>query len=100
MADDKSWVPDDYDAAIRQLTEEKDKLRKVLEDPKQRKERWQRRTQIIGDWATRTFSWSNDEVDDLRKAAGDEQWLFDPKLLKLDGWTRTDKDAWRAPESG
>ena len=100
MADDKSWVPDDYDAAIRQLTEEKDKLREVLDDPEQRKERWQRRTQIIGEWATPLFSWSNDQVDDLREAAGDEQWLFDPKLLKLDGWTRTDKDAWRAPESG
>ena len=68
-----------------------------VEDPEQRTERWQRRVQIIGEWATRRYNWSNELVDDLRKAAGDEQWLFDPKLLKLDGWTRTEKDAWRAP---
>ena len=100
MAETGAWTPETYDAEIRRLQKERDKLRETLNDPKQRSRRWKRRAQILGDWATPKFTWPDDEVDDLRDAADeDEQWLFDPQLLKLDGWTRDDQGVWTAPKA-
>lgn len=96
--EDGAWTPDAYDAEIRRLQEERDKLRALLADPEQRSRRSKRRAQILGDWATPKFTWSDANMDDLRAAAGEEQWLFDPQLLELDGWTRND-DKWRAPQA-
>ena len=99
MADNEAWTPDDYKVAIRKLQEEEAKLSKLLKDPEEREKRWQRRAQILGDWATPKFNWSDDQIAELRKAAGDEEELFEPKLLELDGWTRTKQGQWRAPPS-
>ena len=101
MTDAGIWTPESYDAEIRRLEGERDKLRKTLEDPEQRSERGKRRAQILGDWATSRFTWPDDQMDGLRTAAGEEeQWLFEPQLLELDGWTRTDKGNWTAPKVG
>ena len=101
MAEAGAWTPESYDAEIRRLQDERDKLRKTLDDPEQRSKRWKRRAQILGDWATPKFTWLDAQMDELRAAAGEEeQWLFDPQLLELDGWTRIDKGKWKAPQAG
>ena len=99
MADDSVWTPGDYDAEIGRLKVERDELQAKLDDPKERERRRQRRAQILGDWATTRFNWSPGKLVELRTAAGDEKWLFDLKLLKLDGWTLDDKGGWQAPEA-
>ena len=95
-----AWTPEDYDAEIRRLQDEKDKLRKTLDDPEQRGKRWKRRAQIFGDWAIPKFTWTDEHMDELRAAAGEqEQWLLDKQLLELDGWTGIDKGKWKAPKA-
>ena len=100
MADDHGWTPDDYDAEIRRLEAERDELQVKLANPDERERRRQRRAQILSAWAVTRFTWPPEQLDELRKAAGDEHGLFDLKLLKLDGWTRNNKGSWTAPSAG
>ena len=99
MADDSVWTPDDYDAEIHRLEAERDELRAKLDDHEEQENRRQRRAQLLGDWATTRFTWPPNQLAELRTAAGDEKWLFDLKLLKLDGWTLDDKGHWKAPKA-
>ena len=104
MADDdaREWIPEDYDKEITRLQQERDQIKDLLEDPEQQKQRRTRRAQIVGDFATRSVLWGDAQIDDIRKLAAknDEDWLFKPRLLRLDGWSHdADKGNWHTPKS-
>ena len=104
MADNDApvWTPEDYDKEITHLQQERDQVKNLLDDPEQQKQRRTRRAQIVGDYATRSVSWRDDHMDNIRQVAAktDEGWLFKPRLLQLEGWSHDDgKGAWRPPKS-
>ena len=104
MADDdvQEWIPEDYDKEITHLQQERDQVKKLLDDPEERNQRRTRRAQIVGDYATRSILWSDAQIDDIRKLAAktDDGWLFKPRLLQLDGWSHDgDKGNWNTPKS-
>lgn len=104
MADDgaQEWTPEEYDKEIARLQQERDQLKKLLDDPEQQKLRRTRRTQIVGDYATRFIFWTDAQIDGIRKVAAesDEDWLLKAGLLKHDGWSHDDdKGNWHPPKS-
>ena len=104
MADNdvREWTPEDYDKEITGLQQERDQLKKLLNDPEQQTQRRTRRAQIVGDYATRSIVWRDTQMDGIRKLATetDEGWLFKASLLRLDGWSHDgDKGTWQPPSS-
>ena len=98
----REWIPEDYDKEITNLQQDRDQVKNLLEDPEQQKQRRTRRAQIVGDYVTRSVSWQDDHMDNIRQVAAktDEGWLFKPRLLQLDGWSHDDgKGNWRPPKS-
>ena len=100
--DVREWTPEDYDKEITGLQQERDQLKKLLNDPEQQTQRRTRRAQIVGDYGTRDVLWSDTHMDDFRKLAAEtnEGWLFKAGLLQLDGWSHDDnKGTWQPPKS-
>lgn len=98
----QEWTPEDYDKEISRLREERDRLKKLLDDPQQQKQRRTRRAQIVGDFATRSVLWKDSQMDGIRKVAAEtgEDRLFTDRLLERDGWRHDDdKGNWHTPQS-
>ncbi len=95
MADNdaREWTLEDYDKEITHLQQERDQVKKLIDDPKEQKERRTRRAQIVGDYVTRSrIPWANDHMDGIRQVAAktDEDWLFKPHWLLIDSWSHDD----------
>lgn len=98
----QEWTPEDYDKEISRLRQERDQVKKLLDDPQQQKQRRTRRAQIVGDYATRSVFWKDAQMGGIREIAAEtgEDWLFTDRLLKHDGWSHDDdKGNWRPPQS-
>ena len=80
---------EDIDAEIARLTEARDEQQRLLDDPQERQNRQLRREQLAGRWVV-TLQLHDNHLQEIRKAAGEEAWLFEPGLLQSDGWVRSD----------
>ena len=80
---------EDYDLEIERLQKGKADLKKVLDDPEEKKNRHERRVVVIGRYAT-GLPWTLDDVKKIRESTEDEGWLFSDQLMKADGWDLQD----------
>ena len=86
----------DIDAEIDRLTKARDEQNRLLADPMERKKRRIRREQLAGRWVV-TLALQEEHLQEIRKLAGAEAWLFDPDHLQSDGWTKNDQGQWTLP---
>ena len=77
----------EIDAEIARLTKERERLTGTEE----RRNRRLRRRQLGARWFE-TLELSQENLGELRKIAGSEQWLFQENYLEMDGWTCETRD--------
>ena len=91
---------EEFDAEIEQLQAERKRLQFLLQDPEQREARRTRREQLAGRWVVQ-LPLSRDHVAEIGEVSGvGESWLWDPDVLKADGWDQDEEGSWLLSSEG
>ena len=80
----------DFDDQITQLTEERDRAKRLLEDPEQRTEREKLRERLTGLYVMHRIRQgdapANTWLPFVAESAGEQSWVFSPEVLQADGY--------------
>ena len=87
---------EEINAEIARLTEARDELSRLTNDPEERRNRRIRREQLMGRWVV-TLALEESHLQAIGKLAGAESWLFERGLLQSDGWKKDDNGNWTLP---
>ena len=90
MSDETLATVKDFDDKIAQLTEERDRAQRLLEDPEQRTKREKLRAWLTGIFVMNRIRQghkaANTWLPPVIKSAGEQSWVFSPEVLRADGY--------------